>query len=194
MQDYHEFLEEILITEPVLKKRIAELGEQISRDYAGKDLLLVCILRGGVMFLSDLMRYITIPLNLDFMAVSSYGIGARQSTGQARITLDLNTDIFSRNVLVIEDIVDSGFTIQAVLHLLETRRPASLRVCTLLDKASRRAVIVPIDYCGFVIPDKFIFGYGLDVDEYYRNLPFIGTLDQKRYQPSQQVGDERPAP
>jgi hypoxanthine phosphoribosyltransferase len=185
MQDYHDFLEEILIPEDVLKKRIAELGAQISRDYEGKDLLLVCILRGGVMFLSDLMRFITIPVNLDFMAVSSYGIGARQSTGQARITLDLNTDICDRNVLVIEDIVDSGYTIQAVLHLLETRRPETLRVCTLLDKASRRAVPVPIDYCGFVIPDKFIFGYGLDVDEYYRNLPFIGTLNQKRYHPSE---------
>jgi hypoxanthine phosphoribosyltransferase len=185
MQDYHEFLDEILITEDVLKNRIAELGEQISRDYAGKDLLLVCILRGGVIFLSDLIRYITVPLNLDFMAVSSYGIGARQSTGQARITLDLNTDIYSRNVLVIEDIVDSGYTIQAVLNLLQTRHPASLHVCTLLDKASRRAVNVPIDYRGFVIPDKFIFGYGLDVDEYYRNLPFIGTLNQQRYQPSQ---------
>ena len=183
MQDYHEFLEEILIPEDILKKRIAELGEQISRDYAGKDLLLVCILRGGVVFLSDLMRFITIPLNLDFMAVSSYGIGARQSTGQARITLDLNTDICDRNVLVIEDIVDSGFTIQAVLHLLETRRPRSLRVCALLDKASRRAVSVPITYSGFVIPDKFIFGYGLDVDEYYRNLPFIGVLDQQRFHP-----------
>lgn len=185
MQDYHEFLEEILIPEDVLKKRVAELGEQISRDYAGKDLLLVCILRGGVIFLSDLMRSITIPLNLDFMAVSSYGIGARQSTGQARITLDLNTDICDRNVLIIEDIVDSGLTIQAVIHFLETRRPESLCVCTLLDKASRRAVPVPIDYCGFVIPDKFIFGYGLDVDEYYRNLPFIGTLDQKRFQPQE---------
>jgi hypoxanthine phosphoribosyltransferase len=185
MQDYHEFLEEILITEDVLKKRISEMGEQISQDYTGKDLLLVCILRGGVIFLSDLMRFITIPLNLDFMAVSSYGIGARQSTGQARITLDLNTDIFNRNVLVIEDIVDSGYTIQAVLNLLETRHPQTLRVCTLLDKASRRAVPVPIDYCGFVISDKFIFGYGLDVDEYYRNLPFIGTLDQKRYRPLQ---------
>jgi hypoxanthine phosphoribosyltransferase len=185
MQDYHEFLEEILIPEDVLKKRVAELGEQISRDYAGKDLLLACILRGGVIFLSDLMRSITIPMNLDFMAVSSYGIGARQSTGQARITLDLNTDICDRNVLIIEDIVDSGLTIQAVIHFLETRRPESLRVCTLLDKASRRAVPVPIDYCGFVIPDKFIFGYGLDVDEYYRNLPFIGTLDQKRFHPQE---------
>lgn len=185
MQDYHEFLEEILIPEDILKKRIAELGEQISRDYAEKDLLLVCILRGGVVFLSDLMRFITIPVTLDFMAVSSYGIGARQSTGQARITLDLNTDICDRNVLVIEDIVDSGFTIQAVLHLLETRRPQSLRVCALLDKASRRAVAVPISYSGFVIPDKFIFGYGLDVDEYYRNLPFIGVLDQKRFHPKE---------
>ncbi len=185
MQDYHEFLEEVLITEDVLKNRIAELGAQISRDYEGKDLLLVCILRGGVIFLSDLMRFITIPLNLDFMAVSSYGIGARQSAGQARITLDLNTDICGRNVLVIEDIVDSGYTIQAVLHMLETRRPETLRVCSLLDKASRRAVPVPIDYCGFVIPDKFIFGYGLDIDEYYRNLPFIGTLAQGRYHPPQ---------
>lgn len=185
MQDYHEFLEEILIPEDILKKRIAELGEQISRDYAGKDLLLVCILRGGVVFLCDLMRNITIPINLDFMAVSSYGIGARQSTGQARITLDLNTDIFDRNVVVIEDIVDSGFTIQAVLHLLETRRPRSLSVCALLDKASRRAVAVPINYTGFVIPDKFIFGYGLDIDEYYRNLPFIGVLDQKRFHPKE---------
>jgi hypoxanthine phosphoribosyltransferase len=182
LQDYREFLEEILIPADKLQIRIAELGAEISRDYQGKDLLLVCILRGGVIFLSDLMRYITIPMNLEFMAVSSYGIGTRQSTGQARITLDLNTDIYDRNVLVVEDIVDSGYTIQAVLHLLETRRPASLRVCTLLDKASRRAIPVPIDYCGFVIPDKYIFGYGLDVDEFYRNLPFIGTLDQKRYQ------------
>jgi hypoxanthine phosphoribosyltransferase len=183
MQDYKEFLEEVLIPEEALNKRIAQLGEQISQDYAGRDLLLVCILRGGVIFLSDLMRHITNPLTLDFMAVSSYGIGARASTGQARITLDLNTDICGRNVLVIEDIVDSGYTIQAVLNLLETRRPATLRVCTLLDKASRRAIPVPIDYCGFIIPDKFIFGFGLDVDEYYRNLPFIGTLDQKRYKP-----------
>ncbi len=183
MQDYHEFLEQILIPEDKLQNRIKELGYEISRDYQGKDLLLVCILRGGVMFLTDLMRCISIPHTIDFMAVSSYGIGARNSTGQARITLDLNTDIRGRDVLLVEDIVDSGHTIQSVIEFLETRHPRSLKVCTLLDKATRREVQVPIDYTGFVIPDKFIFGYGLDIDEYYRNLPFIATLDQKRYHP-----------
>jgi hypoxanthine phosphoribosyltransferase len=183
MQDYREFMEEILIPEDRLQKRIAELGAQISADYQGKDLLLVCILRGGVLFLADLMRHITVPHTLDFMAVSSYGIGARQATGQARISLDLNTNISDRNVLLIEDIVDSGHTIQSVTHFLETRHPKSLQVCTLLDKASRREVPVTIHYCGFVIPDKFIFGYGLDLDEYYRNLPFIATLAMDRYHP-----------
>ncbi|RPI34329.1 MAG: hypoxanthine phosphoribosyltransferase [Chloroflexota bacterium] len=183
MQDYHEFLQEVLIDEETLKNRISELGAEISRDYEGQDLLLVCILRGGIVFLTDLMRILTIPHTLDFMAVASYGIGARQTTGKARITLDLNTDIRGRNVLLVEDIVDSGHTIKAVLEFLETRRPKSLRVCVLLDKAERREVPVPIDYRGFVIPDKFIFGYGLDVDEYYRNLPFIGVLAQDRYCP-----------
>ncbi len=183
MQDYHEFLDEILIPDEVLQKRIKELGVEISRDYQGQDLLLVCILRGGVLFLADLMRQITVPNTLDFMAVASYGIGARQSTGKTRITLDLNTDICDRNVLLVEDIIDSGFTMHAVLEFLETRHPASLRVCVLLDKAERREISVPIDYCGFVIPDKFVFGYGLDVDEYYRNLPFIAILSQSRYRP-----------
>ncbi len=183
MQEYQEFLEEILIPQDRLQGRIRELGQEISRDYQGKNLLLVCILRGGVMFLTDLMRCITVPHTIDFMAVSSYGIGARSTTGQARITLDLNTDIRGRNVLLVEDIVDSGHTIQSVIEFLETRRPQSLKVCALLDKASRREVQVPLDYTGFVIPDKFIFGYGLDIDEYYRNLPFIATLDQKRYHP-----------
>ena len=185
MQDYHEFIEEILIPEDVLQDRIRELGEQISRDYQGKDLLLVCILRGGVMFLVDLMRYITVPNTIDFMAVSSYGIGSRKTTGRARITLDLNTDIRDRDVLLVEDIVDSGYTLKAVLEFLEARHPKSLRVCVLLDKAERREVGIPIDYNGFVIPDKFIFGYGLDLDEYYRNLPFIATLAQDRYQPQE---------
>jgi hypoxanthine phosphoribosyltransferase len=184
MQDYHEFLDEILIDEDKLQERIAELGAEISRDYKDKDLLLVCILRGGVVFLVDLMRSITVPHTLDFMAVSSYGIGARNSTGQARITLDLNTDIRDRNVLLVEDIIDSGFTLEAVLGFLESRRPRSLKVCVLLDKAERRQTEVTIDYSGFVIPDKFIFGYGLDVDEYYRNLPFIAALDQELYQPT----------
>lgn len=185
MQDYHEFLEEVLISEDVLQKRITELGDEISRDYRGKELLLVCILRGGVMFLTDLMRHITVPHMVDFMSVSSYGIGARRSRGQSRITLDLNTDIQNRHVLLIEDIVDSGYTVKAVLELLSARQPKSLKVCALLNKAERREVEVMIDYCGFVIPDKFVFGYGLDADEYYRNLPFIGVLATDKYNPGE---------
>ncbi len=131
------------------------------------------------------MRCITVPTTIDFMAVSSYGVGARQSTGQVRITLDLKEDIQNRDVLLVEDIVDSGYTIASVLDFLETRHPRSLRVCTLLDKAARREVDVPIDYCGFTIPDKFVFGYGLDIDEYYRNLPFIGAVDPNRYHPEE---------
>jgi len=184
MQDYHEFLSEILITEEQLEVRIAELGEQISRDYEGHTVHMVCILRGGVLFLTDLMRKIRIPNTIDFMAVSSYGVGARQSTGQVRITLDLLQDIRDRDVLLVEDIVDSGYTIATVLEFLATRHPRSLKVCTLLDKSERREIEVPIDYCGFKIPDKFVFGYGLDIDEFYRNLPFIGAVDPGRYPPS----------
>jgi hypoxanthine phosphoribosyltransferase len=185
MQDYHEFIEEILIPEEALQKRIAELGAEISHDYEGKDLLLVCILRGGVMFLTDLMRRITIPHMVDFMSVSSYGIGARRSRGQSRITLDINTDIHNRHVLLVEDIVDSGYTLKAVVELLEARQPKSIKICALLNKAERREVQVPIEYCGFVIPDKFVFGYGLDADEYYRNLPFIGVMASDRYNPGE---------
>ncbi len=181
MQDYREFLSEILISEEQLQARIAELGEQISRDYANQDLLLVCILRGGVLFLTDLMRQIAVPHAIDFMAVSSYGIGARQSSGQARINLDINTDIRDRNVLLVEDIVDSGYTLEAVLSLLKTRRPKTLRTCVLLDKTERREIDIPVDYVGFTIPNIFVFGYGLDIDEHYRNLPFIGVIDLKKY-------------
>lgn len=184
MRDYREFLEEILIPEEKLQARIAELGAEITRDYQGQELLLVCILRGAIMFLVDLTRHIHTPHSIDFMAVSSYGIGSRRSEGRARITLDLNVDIRDRNVLIIEDIIDSGHTLQAVLELLKTRQPKTLRVCVLLDKAERREVPVPIEYTGFVIPDKFIFGYGLDIDEYYRNLPFIATLSENRYTPA----------
>jgi hypoxanthine phosphoribosyltransferase len=185
MQDYHEFLDEILIEADALQKRIAELGEEISRDYAGGDIHLICILRGGILFLADLMRCITVPLTVDFMAVSSYGTGARQSTGQVRITLDLQSGIAGRDVLLVEDIVDSGYTIASVIRLLETRHPKSLKVCTLLDKFERREIEVPIHYCGFRIPNKFVFGYGLDLDEYYRNLPFIGTVNAALYRPPQ---------
>jgi hypoxanthine phosphoribosyltransferase len=183
MQDYRDFLSEVIVSEEALQQRISELGAEISRDFQGQDLLLVCILRGGIVFLTDLMRKITIPHTLDFMVVSSYSVGARQSSGQARISLDLRTDIFDRNVLLIEDIVDSGYTIQAVLDVLGVRKPKSLNVCVLLDKVERREVEVPIHYRGFVIPDKYVFGYGLDVDEYYRNLPFVGALDILKYHP-----------
>jgi len=183
MQDYREFLAEIVVSEDALQQRIAELAAEISRDFQGQDLLLVCILRGGIVFLTDLMRKITIPHTVDFMVVSSYMVGARQSSGQARISLDLRTDIFNRNVLLIEDIVDSGYTIQAVLDVLGVRKPKSLNVCVLLDKIERREVEVPIHYRGFVIPDKYVFGYGLDVDEFYRNLPFVGALDIQKYHP-----------
>lgn len=181
--DYHKFLAEVLIPEDQLKTRIKVLGAQISQDYQGEDLLLVCILRGGVMFLTDLMRSISIPHAIDFMAISSYGTGMRQSSGTVRITMDLTNDIFNRNVLLVEDIVDSGNTIASVLEMLGTRHPKSLRVCTLLDKASRREVEVPLDYIGFDIEDKFVFGYGLDLDEYYRNLPFVGVVDLNIYTP-----------
>jgi len=184
MQDYREYLDEILIDEGKLQERIAELGKEVSRDYQNENLHLICILRGGIIFLSDLMRNITVPNTVDFMAVSSYGV-TRQSTGQVRITLDLKDDIQDRHVLLVEDIVDSGYTIASVLEFLKTRHPKSLRVCTLLNKPERREVEVPIDYCGFVIPNKFVFGYGLDMDEYYRNLPFIASVDLERYKPEE---------
>jgi hypoxanthine phosphoribosyltransferase len=183
IQDYHEFLGEVLIDEERLQARIAELGAEISRDYAGEDLLLICILRGGVMFLTDLMRHISVPHAIDFMAVSSYGVGKRESTGMVRITLDLNSAVAGRSVILVEDIIDSGHTIASVLEFLSTRKPKTLTVCTLLDKSSRREVFVPIGYRGFTIPDRFVFGYGLDIDEYYRNLQFIGVVDLEKYHP-----------
>ncbi len=181
IRDYHEFLKEILITEENLQKRIQELGAEISRDYDSQPLLLVCILRGGVMFLTDLIRHISTPVAIEFMAVTSYGKGARETTGHVRITLDLNSDISDVNVLIVEDIIDSGMTLSSVMELLKARHPKSLEVVTLLDKAERREVFVPIRYRGFVIPNEFVFGYGLDIDEYYRNLPFIGAVDLTKY-------------
>ena len=183
MQSYKEFLQEILIDEDTLQKRIGELAAEISADYAGKQPMLACILRGGGMFLTDLMRRLTVPHTVDFMAVSSYGTGARESSGQVRITLDLQTNIMGKDVLLVEDIIDSGHTIASVIQLLQTRNPKSIRVCALLDKHERREAVVPIDYCGFKIPNKFVFGYGLDLDEYYRNLPFIGVVRPDRYIP-----------
>jgi hypoxanthine phosphoribosyltransferase len=185
MQDYKEVLAEILIDEKKLQTRVAELGAEISADYQGCEmLLLICILRGGVPFMVDLSRHITVPHMMDFMAVSSYGAGKRESDGNVRVTFDLQTNIMGKDVLLVEDIVDSGHTIASVLGMLETRQPASMKVCTLLDKAERREAVVPIHYRGFTISNKFVFGYGLDLDEYYRNLPFIGVVDLEKYHPA----------
>ena len=183
MQSYHEFLSEVLIPEEELQNKVNELGDVISRDYQGKDLHLICILRGGVMFLTDLMRAISVPHSIDFMAISSYGVGAREASGHIRLTMDLRDDIQGRNVMLVEDIVDSGNTLSSVLGLLATRKPASLKVCTLLDKSERRETEVPLDYVGFEIPNKYVFGYGLDLDEFYRELPFIGVVNEDKYTP-----------
>ena len=171
----------ILITREQLEARIAELGTAISRDYAGKDLLLVCILKGGVLFLTDLIRAVEIPHAIDFMAISSYGGARTESSGVVRILMDLNSNIENRNVLIVEDIIDTGRTLQYITDNLRTRNPASLKICTLLNKPSRREVKVTLDYVGFDIPNEFVVGYGLDYNEFYRNLPFVGVLKPELY-------------
>lgn len=177
-QPYTKYLKEVLIDEGTLKQRVIELGDQISADYADcEDLLLICILKGGVLFLTDLMRQISVPHEIDFLAVSSYGVGVRQSGGQVRIDMDLKARVEGRHVLLVEDIIDSGHTLRFVMDVIMARHPASLKLCTLLDKASRRTVDIPVDYTGFEIEDKFVFGYGLDLDEKFRNLPFVGVVD-----------------
>ena len=184
MQNYKDILAEILVDEKSLQARIAELGAELSADYPDGNLLLVCILRGGVPFLVDLSRNITSPHMMDFMAVSSYGAGKRESSGAVRVAMDLQMDIRDKDVVLVEDIVDSGNTIASVLELLQVRQPRSLKVGALLDKPERRETPVPIHYRGFEIPNKFVFGYGLDLDEYYRNLPFVGVVDLNKYKPS----------
>jgi hypoxanthine phosphoribosyltransferase len=176
-----EIIEHVLIDEETLQRRVAELGQAISVDYEGKDLVLICVLKKRVAFLTNLMRQITIPHEIDFMAISSYGVGQRESTGAVRLIMDLKTDIATRDVLIVEDIVDSGQTMDYLLRLFWARKPASLRVCTLLNKPSRRALDVPLDYVGFDIPDEFVLGYGLDFDEKYRNLPFVAVLKEKYF-------------
>jgi len=171
----HDDVSQILIDSPSLQARIRQLGAQISADYPPDSRpLLVCILKGAYMFLSDLTKEVTIPHKVDFMATSAYG-GGLDSRGVVRLVLDLETNIRGRHVLLVEDIVDHGATINYLLRLLSTRNPASLRVCTLLNKPARREFDVPLDYIGFEIPDHFVIGYGLDIDEMYRNLPYIGV-------------------
>lgn len=179
MQD--EMIERVLVDREALQRRVAELGQEISADYQGQDLVLVCVLKGGVTFLTDLMRQITVPHEVDFLAISSYGVGQRESTGAVRLVMDLKGDIDGRDVLVVEDIVDSGQTMDYLLRLFWARQPASLRVCTLLNKPDRRSVEVPLDYVGFDIPDEFVLGYGLDLDEKYRNLPYVAVLKKDYY-------------
>ncbi len=174
----------ILVGEHQLQARVAELARAIDGAYSDDDrLLLVCVLKGAFMFLGDLMRQLTIRHEVDFMVVSSYG-DATESSGVVRILLDLEQNIAGRHVLVVEDIVDSGRTLDYVTRNLRTRRPASLRICSLLSKPSRRAIDVPVDFVGFEIPDEFVIGYGLDFAEQYRNLPFIGVLKEEIYSAS----------
>jgi hypoxanthine phosphoribosyltransferase len=181
MQDYREFIDEVYVSEATLQNRVRELGEQISRDYAGQDLLIVCLLRGGITFTADLTRHITVSHELDCMSLSSYGTGHYASSGNVRVNLDLMTNIEGRNVLLVEDIVDSGRTLAHVLMMLKTREPQSVKVCVLLDKKMRREVPVDADYVGFDVPDKYVFGYGIDIDEHFRHLPFIATADLSKY-------------
>jgi len=166
---------EIMLTEAEVDKKIQELGERISKDYEGKSVHLVCVLKGGSFFMCELAKRITVPVSLDFMSVSSYG-GDTKSSGVVRIVKDLDEPLEGKNVLVIEDIVDSGRTLSYLLEMLKDRNPASLRLCTLLDKPDRRVVDVKVDYTGFEIPDEFVVGYGLDYDQKYRNLPYIGVV------------------
>ncbi len=170
-------LGEVLITAEDLQRRVFELGEQISRDYADRPLLLVGVLKGAVFFLSDLMRFIDIPVEVDFMAVASYG-SATDSSGVVRILKDLDASIEDRDVLIVEDIVDSGLTLQYLLRNLGSRNPRTLEVCALLMKPERRKVDLPTRYVGFEIPDRFVVGYGLDYAERHRNLPFVAVLDR----------------
>ncbi len=173
---------EVLFTEEQIRTRVAEMGAEISRDYAGKDLMLVCILKGANIFLADLCRQITIPLSYDFVAVSSYGADTK-SSGVVRILKDLDESVESKHVLVVEDIVDTGLTLRLsyLLENLKSRRAASVKICTLLDKPSRRRVDLPVDYCGFQVEDKFVIGYGMDYASMYRNLPYVGILKPEIY-------------
>jgi len=167
---------EMLINEEQVNEKIREIGKKISEDYAGKRVHLVCVLKGGSFFMCELAKRISIPVSLDFMSVSSYG-GETQSSGVVKIVKDLDEPLEGKDVIVIEDIVDSGRTLSYLLELLQQRGPKSLALCTLLDKPDRRVVDVAVDYTGFQIPDKFVVGYGLDYDQQYRNLPYIGVVE-----------------
>jgi len=176
----HENIERILIDETKIRQRIQELGQVINQTYEGKEMLLISVLKGSMMFMADLMRTIDIPHEVDFMAISSYGTGVN-SSGVVRILKDLNFPIEGRNIVIVEDIIDSGRTLSYLLRILHERNPATIRVMTLLDKPDRREVEIDVDWVGFAIPNHFVVGYGLDYNEKYRNLPYIGVLKPEVY-------------
>jgi hypoxanthine phosphoribosyltransferase len=176
----HDDVEEVLLSADALQARVAELGRQLSADYAGRDPVLFSVLKGSIVFLADLIRGMEIPLSLDLMEVSSYGAGT-ETSGQVRILKDLSRSIEGREVIVVEDIIDTGLTLNYLLRYLAERNPATLRVCCLLDKPARRLAEIEIDYRGFTIADRFVIGYGLDYDERYRNLPYVGVLRPSVY-------------
>ena len=180
MSIFDNDIQEVLFSEEQLKNRVQEIARQITADYQGKEIMLISVLRGSFVFMADLCRAIDLPCTLDFMAVSSYGKGTK-SSGQVQITKDLSEDITDRHIIVVEDILDSGNTLSYLLQLLQARSPASVRLCTLLDKPSRRTKEVELHYSGFTIPDAFVVGYGLDYAEKYRNLPYIGILKPRVY-------------
>jgi len=171
----------ILISEQQIRERVAELGAQVSTDFEGRELTLMSVLKGSLPFMADLMRAITIPVQIDLMEVSSYGGTATESSGLVRILKDLSSSIDGKHVLIVEDIIDTGLTLNYLIRYLRGKNPRSLHICTLLDKPARRLVDIPIDYLGFTIPDQFVVGYGLDYGELYRNLPFIGVLQPEVY-------------
>ena len=180
MSIFDNDIKEVLFSEEQLKNRVQEIAQQITADYQGKEIMLISVLRGSFVFMADLCRAIDLPCTLDFMAVSSYGKGTK-SSGQVQITKDLSEDISDRHIIVVEDILDSGNTLSYLLKILENRHPASIRLCTLLDKPDRRVKPVEVHYSGFTIPDAFVVGYGLDYAEKYRNLPYIGILKPRVY-------------
>ena len=176
----HDDVKTALVSEEQLKAKVAELGAQISRDYAGKNLVLVSILKGSVVFMADLMRAVSIPCNIDFMVVSSYG-GSNTTSGLVKIIKDLDGDLSGKDVLIVEDILDTGVTLSNLVPMLKMRNPNSVKICTILDKPSRRKADIQPDYEGFQVPDEFVVGYGLDYDEKYRNLPYVGVLNPEVY-------------
>ena len=180
MSIFDNDIQEVLFSEEQLKNRVREIAQQITADYQGKEIMLISVLRGSFVFMADLCRAIDLHCTLDFMAVSSYGKGTK-SSGQVQITKDLSEDISDRHIIVVEDILDSGNTLSYLLKILENRHPASIRLCTLLDKPDRRVKPVEVHYSGFTIPDAFVVGYGLDYAEKYRNLPYIGILQPQVY-------------